>query len=64
MAIAAYRKVSAFQVRVRLYSDLKLIRLADAVSIARALLMCVVQEVYIFLQPFDMWILAYSFVVL
>lgn len=64
MAIAAYREVSAFQVRARLYSDLKLIRLADAVSIARALLMCVVQEVYIFLQPFDVWILAYSFVVL
>lgn len=64
MAIAAYREVSAFQVRARLYSDLKLIRLAHAVSIARALLMCVVQEVYIFLQPFDVWILAYSFVVL
>ena len=64
MAIDAYRKVSAFQMRARLYSDLELIRLADAISIARALLMCVVQEVYIFLQPFDMWILAYSFVVL
>ena len=64
MAIAAYRDVSAFQVHARLHSDLEFIRLADAVSTARALLICVMQEVYIFLQPFDVWILAYSFVVL